>query len=83
MNRFARIIETAETQVLFYVEYDDEIDSTRLNQITNIDGLQVNVAAEWNGPDQLEKAMDALEAASVERAQKIVDYVRTVVDASG
>lgn len=71
MERFAKIIETPTTQVLFFLEFDDD-DHTILHSVGRVNGVAFDVKTVF---DYEAKAVAALEKRDVEFALNLVAQI--------
>lgn len=72
---FARIFETEKSQLLVYVEYDSEDDTTALHQICKANDVTADAKVKWDGDDQEEKSAKALREYTQEKAERVVESV--------
>jgi len=79
MERFAKIVETGDAQVLFFIEHDADSDRTQLHQMTVVDGAQADMAIGFGGENQFEHAVDMLRKADEEYASDVVREIRRVL----
>lgn len=74
MKRFAKLLETPSTQVLVYLDYDDDQDCTSMKVVMVLDnGTRSQIGFGFTGDDQEEKALKALDGFTVESALKLLN----------
>ena len=83
-RRFAKIIELPATQVLCYIEYDEEDDVTTLHQIFVSDGgRRVDAVMHFRGEDQEERAYQTLACLGRKEARILLRKMEGALAAAG
>jgi hypothetical protein len=79
---FAKLFEDTDIQVLVYREYDQDEDLTSLIVVTEIDGIRSKVIGSYSGENQEEKAQAALDAFDFNKAKKIIESFKRLLEES-
>lgn len=79
MERFARIIDTPTTQVLFFVEQDTDTDETILHQMFRTESGEVDAAVRWEG-DKEAHALEVMDQMTEEKAFAIIRNVNAMLE---
>ena len=72
MNRFARLFELADHQVLLMKDYDDEEEKFYVSQTTWIDNISYSMKLGMNNEESLDKYFDKY---NEEEAKRYLDSV--------
>lgn len=75
MEKFAKIVELDDRQVLFYIEYDNEKDCTVFHQKVSCENSLVDIEVKFSGEQQEEMVRELLETMNKEKAQKLIDII--------
>lgn len=74
-EKFAKLFEIGDGQVLLFSEYDADTDETIMHQITTIIGIRADIKVMFKGENQEELAETYLSVFESKKAQKLREMV--------
>jgi len=77
---FAKLFSSNGLQVLVWMDLDSDEDETVVHQVTQIDGMQSDMAYRFSGESQSEDALTAFEKYTQEHAD---EYTKSIIKLLG